>query len=63
MQSNWLKKIESLNKRLDEYIVHREDGTTCEYLIDGADTNGWTYIGEIVYGENSWKKDSDRNIC
>lgn len=60
MQSNWLKKIESLNKRLDEYIVHREDGTTCEYLIDGADTNGWTYIGEIVYGENSWKKDSDR---
>lgn len=45
-------------KHLVEYTVHTDNGIS-EEQIDGADTNGWLYIGEIVYGENSWKA-SDR---
>lgn len=41
-------------KHLVEYTVHTDNGIS-EEQIDGADTNGWLYIGEIVYGENSWK--------
>lgn len=62
MMNTWLKKIENLNKRLYEFTVRKEDGSITELPIDGADTNGWTCIGEIVYGEDSWKKDSKRKL-
>ena len=49
-------------KRLAEYTIHRSDGNTVETDVDDADTNGWQFIGEIVYGGPDWHKNDRKYI-
>lgn len=57
--SNWLKSVEKFNQRLNEFIIRGENGIK-EFPIDGADTKGWIYIGEIAYGGGEWRKENKR---
>ena len=49
-------------KRLAEYTIHKSDGNTVEMNVDNADTKGWKFIGEIVYGGPDWHKNDRKYI-